>query len=212
MKQLAFGLIVLLMMFAISCSEQELPVHPDAIASDDFIDPDVASSSARKSANSEIVYTFDGMEEVGTAYLNKNGNGFTVNFKTTGLTPGYTYTLWAVVFNEPGNCTGAEGCNEPDIFDPAVVADVIYMAGSVAGNNGKGNFSGHLKEGDVSGSIFPEPNGLIDVTTAEIHFVVRCHGPKIPGEVGEQINTFNGGCPGGVGCVDIQFAVFPPDA
>ncbi len=205
MKKLSILSIILILLMVISCSEQDSPLNDSNTIA--FGPEDDIGFNARMSGESSPVYRFSDMGEVGTAYLNRNGNGFTANVMTTDLTPGYTYTLWAVVFNIPGECF--EGCNEPDLENPDVMADVIYIAGFVAGNNGKGNFSGHLKEGDGSGSIFPDPYGLIDKDAAEIHFVVRCHGPKIPGEVDNQINTFEGGCETN-DCVDIQFAVFPP--
>ena len=34
---------------------------------------------------------------IGVSTLHRNGNGLTINFKTTGLMPGYAYTLWWVV-------------------------------------------------------------------------------------------------------------------
>ena len=210
MKHLFSFSLIIILMISISCTrEDSLIIDADALVSDALNDQDLATSNARMAGVSSNVYSIAGGTEVGTAYLNKNNKGFTVNLMTTGLTPGYTYTLWAVVFNIPGNCV--DGCNGPDLGDAE--GEVMYIAGHVAGNNGKGNFSGHLNEGDDSGSIndifsLPANGGLRDVDVAEIHFVVRCHGPKIPGEVDDQINSFNGGCHTGL-CEDIQFAAFP---
>lgn len=54
--------------------------------------------------------------------------------------------------------------------------------------------------------------GLTNPTQAEIHAVVRTHGPVIPGMVDEQIHTFNGGCdpgqPNEGQCQDLQFTAF----
>jgi len=107
-----------------------------------------------------------------------------------------------------------------------VEVQLLYATGSVAGNNGKGNFSAHLKENDDNGSVhelFGLPNfgGLQDAQTAEIHGVLRSHGPKIPGQVHEQINSYEGGCvvnfppfteiPDEAGeCGDIFAAIHPP--
>jgi len=57
--------------------------------------------------------------------------------------------------------------------------------------------------------------------SAEVHIVLRSHGPAIPGIIDEQISTFEGGCiiffdpfteiPDDVGeCGDIEFAIHPP--
>ena len=80
-----------------------------------------------------------------------------------------------------------------------VEVQLLYATGHISENNGKGNFSAHLKENDDSGSVhelFELPNfgGLQDAHSAEIHAVLRSHGPKIPGQVGEQINSYEGGC------------------
>ncbi len=57
--------------------------------------------------------------------------------------------------------------------------------------------------------------GLQKPMSAEIHFVVRTHGPAIPGKVDSMLYTVNGGCEGAFPnppCSDVQFAVFKPPA
>ena len=137
------------------------------------------------------------------------------------LTNQFRIPVWWVVFYEPGAC-GTSPCGLPDLFVPAVKADVLYAAGNVIGGNGTGNFGAYLSEGDDSGSIaslfgLPAAEGLIDAETAEVHLIARSHGPKIPGQVDDQINSFGGGCsvelaggavPVNVGeCSDIQFSI-----
>lgn len=60
--------------------------------------------------------------------------------------------------------------------------------------------------------------GLQEVRGAEIHLVIRGHGPAQGGALlVEQLATFNGGCLNppdggdvlGDDCVDVQFVVFP---
>lgn len=129
--------------------------------------------------------------------LHRNKNGITVNFQTKHLIPGNAYTLWWVVLGDaPG----------PPIF-------VGNAAGHIAGDSGTGNFSGHLSAGES----FTTP------LTAEVHLVLRTHGPAQPGMIPEQINNINGGCtsgfPSGPGqhpdsdtigyCANIQLAVHP---
>lgn len=121
-------------------------------------------------------------------------------------------------FNNPAACDNS--CNAPDLGNPAVLGTVLYAAGHVIGPNGKGNFAAHLAVGDTSGDSFPvefpgDLVGLIAPLEAEIHLVVRSHGPPLPGQVAEQISTFNGGgChdPGDPtdACEDQQFAVHLP--
>ncbi len=179
-----------------------------------------AENAAIKSVSK--VYTFSDMEEVGSSVLNINDNGVSFNLKTTGLTSGNAYTLWLVVFNNPDGCN-ENGCNG-DEFEPenaeffaAAMIDVIYGTGHIVGGSGKATFSGHQKAGNNSGSIFgPDSYGLIDSKQAEIHLIVRDHGPKIPGNVRRQISEFEGpnpeDCLNGEACQDVQFAVHPPES
>lgn len=140
-----------------------------------------------------------------------------------------------MIFNYPDECEN--GCGEPDLFNDDVGGSVLYAAGHVIGANGKGNFTGSLRTGDLNGCQSPWDafdleliggegdldmcrEGLVDPQAAEIHLVVRAHGEKIPGMVNEQINTFAGGCTaessfgasdGPNECEDQQFAVFPAE-
>lgn len=148
---------------------------------------------------------------------------------------GVAATLWIVVFNDPSACASTP-CGEPDLFDPDVMPDVLYGAGNVIGGSERITMGYHRQEGDNSGSIATlfglptddgEPWGLIDARTAEIHYVVRSHGPVVPAHMPAQIQTYEGGCvdnaPFGYGpptsaadlylgvgqCQDIQFAIHP---
>ena len=163
---------------------------------------------------------------VGTSTLRRNKNGININFKVDGLIPGHAYTIWWVIWNKPENCDTPYACGEPDFGNPdAVMVEVLYAAGHVVGNSGKGHFSAHLNEWDSSGTINPlfgldEYGGLHDAEKAEVHVVLRSHGPAVPGIVNEQINSYGGGCddissfdpfteiPDEVGeCGDIYFSI-----
>lgn len=163
----------------------------------------------------------------GAATLHRNGNGITVNYKTTGLMQNHAYTLWWVIWNKPENCDGP--CDDADFFiADQVEVDVLYGGGHVVGASGKGNFSATLKAGDDSGSIndlfgLPPAGGLQvgNTMAAEVHMVLRSHGPAVPGLVNEQIGSYEGGCevdlppftdiPDEIGeCGDMEFAIFLP--
>lgn len=175
------------------------------------------------------VYTFEGLPglvDVGDARLVRNDNGLGFTLRTSGLESG-PHTVWWVVWNNPAAC-GADGCNAGDFGDPNVDVDIGYATGVVVGTNGQATLSAHLNEGPLTG--FPNEigitsgSGLIDARAAEIHLVVRSHGAKLPGLVGEQVTTFHAGCDysvfGGVvpagaygtegpnTCTDLQFAIF----
>ena len=166
-----------------------------------------AENAAMKSESN--VYTFATMEKVGSSNLTLRNNGVSFSIKSTQLIPGNAYTLWMAVFNNPEEC-GNDGCGAADLGNPDVQGDVLYSAGSLSGGTGKATFAGNRNAGDNSGSLFgPDAPGIIDTHKAEIHFVIRDHGPKIPGAIREQISTVGGGCDVNA-CNDVQFSVHLP--
>ena len=218
-----FLMLGIILAFFVSCLEQE------EITPTEFVNEPSKAAASAESSNSSVIDPINGGVEVGTAKLVRNDNGITMNLKTSGLIPGHAYTVWWVIWNNPENCGhGSPPCSGADFLNgKAVGVDVLFAAGHVAGGSGKGNFGSHLSEGDASGSIIElfglglEPLGLTDARKAEVHLVVRSHGPAIPGQVDDQINSFGGGCttflpgfseiPDEVGeCADIQFAIFLP--
>jgi hypothetical protein len=162
-----------------------------------------------------------------------------MSLRTSELDPGAAYTVWWVVFNNPGDCVAGmpfSSCGEGDIFEtdedgnliledgnpilqvnendgtfgtPGVNVSALFATGHVVGKNGVGNFGAGLREGTTSGALFGP--GLVDAQGAEIHLIVRSHGELIPGMVKKQISTEPGGCEVN-DCVDQQFAVFVPEA
>ena len=170
------------------------------------------------------VFLFSGpMVPGASSKITRNRSGATSTLHTSGLTPGNALTLWMVVFNVPGECATSP-CGEADVA-PGTDAevDVIYVAGHVVGGSGKATFSGRRATGDNSKSLFaqfgaPAP-GLTDPLGAEMHLIVRDHGPAIPGQIPDQIHTFEGACTpassfglgdGGYECEDIQFSIHQP--
>lgn len=128
-------------------------------------------------------------------------------------------TVWWVVFNHPENCASSP-CVEDDLFVPEVEASVFNATGALVDANRKVRFATALYEtGPDFADIEPFTSliggpGLVDSQGAEIHIVVRSHGPAIEGLESEQITLFlEPGCQdlGGPNeCVDIQFAIHQP--
>lgn len=149
-----------------------------------------------------------------SAQLVTNDQGATLQVNTTGLTPGHAVTLWWVVFNNPENCSDGV-CGGDDAFPPpgntAAGASVSFAGGHVIGGDGQANYGAHLSVGEEAA---PWPVGLLNPRMAEIHFVLRDHGPAIPEIIEEQISTAGGGCnnfppfTGDYTCVDVQGGVF----
>lgn len=145
---------------------------------------------------------------VGASQLVRSKSSVTMNIWTTGLDAGAAYTVWWVIFNDPAFCDGR--CDGTDLGNPDVQGAVIGATGHVVGSTGTASFSASLREGDTRGDqpfgLPGDPGGLVDAMNAEIHLVVRTHGPVIPRRVYEQISTFAGGCDVNV-CEDQQFAI-----
>jgi hypothetical protein len=164
----------------------------------------------------------------GTATV--NNNGATIKVKATGLEPGHTYTMWVVYFSDSAQCadrgSGNAGCNGEDLSFAG--GGVAFGNGLVVGGSGNATFTARMNTGDGVIGTPPPPFGFALYEAGdnnEFHVVIRSHGPKIAGEVGAQIHTFNGGCttevgppPEGVGdfptpefpgeCGDVQLYVF----
>lgn len=170
---------------------------------------------------SDVFWFSNGMAEPGaSSTLIRTDSGVSATVHTSGLSPGDAVTTWWVIFNHPAECTEGEPpfrCAEGDLFNPAVEASVQYAAGRPVGGNGSYNVASYISEGD-SGCPFGDflCAGLIDSREADVHLVVRTHGPALQEFLPEQFMTFGGACGnvppelGGGGpntCEDLQFAV-----
>lgn len=133
-----------------------------------------------------------------SSVLIRNKNGVAYIISTTGLTPGGAYTNWWIIFNHPEFCS-PPGCGAPKDFpqnggDPNVQASVVWATGRVADANGQATFSASLAaDGTAPGQKLFGP-ALLN-PRAEIHLVVRSHGPALTGDdLEKQLTTVSGGC------------------
>lgn len=182
------------------------------------------------------VFRFADASEVEGAWamLDRAENGLLMSVHTSDLAPGEVYTVWWVVFNEPENCSDGV-CGEDDILifedgepmldennnhvlnmDTISASDIsgFFASGGFVDDDGEAHFGGSAGTGDTPGIIFGE--GLKYPMTAEVHLVIRTHGPIVGDMAHTQITTFGGGCgptDNGAPCADHQFAVFlPPES
>ncbi|MGF1543891.1 MAG: hypothetical protein ACFB00_05235 [Parvularculaceae bacterium] len=157
-------------------------------------------------------------ETVGKATLSRLPTGARLRVRTSGLQPGEAYSVWWVVFNNPGACAPT-GCSASDFATPAVEASVLNATGRLARDDGSAAFAAFLPIGFIHSNPEVDPAlvrhlfgpGLQNSYTSEIHVVVRSHGPA-NGQV-DQISTFNGSClnaPPALPCFDPQVVVFKP--
>jgi len=131
-------------------------------------------------------------------------DGFYIEAETSGLEPGFTYTIWAGVFNDPDECAG-----DCDISDFGVDGWSILWTGVglIADEDGELEFEAIVIENEPAGEIVTGP-GLTDMDNAEIHLFVRSHGPASddPAVLEAQLTMLMGGCDI-YGCGVPQYAV-----
>ena len=149
-----------------------------------------------------------------SARLVANDQGATIQVNTSELPAGHAVTVWWVIFNNPENCSDGE-CGPDDAFPPpgniAAGASVSFAAGHMIGGDGQANFGAHTSVGEDAA---PWTVGLLNPRTAEFHFLLRDHGPAIPGMVNEQISTPGAACnnfppfTGDYVCKDLQVVIF----
>lgn len=163
--------------------------------------------------------------EGAAAKLTRTNSGVSYSFRTTGLDKGHVVTMWWVIFNVPEECSnpipeiGAQ-CGLPDLSNPDVQSSVMGGQGHIVGKSGRSTHAAHLREGEITTyhPAFVGSPGLLDAMEAEIHLVLRTHGPMIPGMISEMRSTFEAACTpassNGFGdgpneCADLQAAAFP---
>jgi len=195
----SFALVAVLV---VGCSDGIVTPAASQLEAQGVVDGDAGAAKAERSTS--LVYTFPGgpdqmLIDGASANLVRTPNGVNFRFATNSLEPGHPYTLWVVIFNEPGNCGTAPGtCTPPDLFNPAARPDMLYGTGVIASGAGTATFAGRTEAGDVTGSVQAPAgllsNGLTDPYGAEIHFVVHHHGPMIPEFMPDMIQTLAGGC------------------
>lgn len=188
----------------------------DSVNLDDSA-PELEAPSERNNPrlSTASMYKFSDSREVGTSALRRGAEAVVLDIDTSELEPGYAYTVWWVVFDEPSACTDLS-CGADDVAAAMAggpnLADLSIIGaadGSVIPANGTARYRGMLEQNDDTGAVFGD--GMDNPATAEIHYVIRSHGPAIPGLIKEQTTTFNGGCLEGQGnegqCVNVQFAI-----
>jgi hypothetical protein len=190
----------------------------------------VAMAAAKDRA--PLQFVSDGSPAGGKSTLTRADDSVSARVNAHNLMPGAAYTYWYVIFNMPENCSDGV-CGEDDIFLPdgapnTAQIDTVKISalggnGAIANGGGHAVLTGTVFEGSPSGlDVLIGPGGLIpgyllmDSEGAEIHIVVRNHGPALDGgDLFDQLNTFTGNCigldpDGTFECVDEQFAMHFP--
>lgn len=159
-------------------------------------------------------------------------HGLYAMINTTGLEPGDAVTLWWVIFNKPENCSNGQ-CGVDDVFlvdetgatlkddvgaprsnvTGRAVTEVSQLSGpgTIVDEGGRAKILARLPVGDSNETQFG--SGLLYPMTADVHLILRTHGPAVPSVVREQLTTEWGGCPESWPkdpCRNVQIAVHTP--
>lgn len=222
MRHLSSLSVVALVALAPSACADELPTETNPL------DASRMNASAPASmVQSATVHWLSDLSDVegATAQFTRTNSGAAYSFRTTGLEKGHVVTMWWVIFNNPDECenpnpTLEAACGIPDLFNGDVEASVMGGDGNIVGGSGRSTLAGHLREGQLKTfhPAFRGTPGLVDAMRAEVHLVLRSHGPAIPGMIEEMRTTFEAACTpessAGFGsgpneCADLQAAAFP---
>jgi hypothetical protein len=156
----------------------------------------------------------DDFSKVPGAYsvLMRNEDGVAVRVHSRKLAKG-AYTMWWVIFNNPEECDVAFQCGPGDFpfngGDPAVQVSIQFATGFIVpSNNGKVRADAGLEVGEDTKNLLPQ--NLNNPMGAEIHMVLRTHGPVDLDNVHNQISEFHDGsaqCDDA--CLDLQAVIHP---
>ena len=167
-----------------------------------------ADNSSEKISIKPVVTMPTGAVQAGAgSQLTRDKDAIFGIISTKGLTPGWVYTAWFGIFNNPDACA-TRPCSGADFANPAVMGSRVNFGGKLIGPDGSATYAGFLAIGDTT-SAFDGP-GLLDPKHAEIHMVIRSHGPALMGTAfSDQLSLFNGGCPPNT-CVNVQASPHAP--
>ncbi len=166
----------------------------------------------------------DGLPVPGSqSKLSINAKAAAVSLETSRLPPGHVVTMWWLIFNHPENCTHplfGYRCSMMDLSlfggAPEVESSMVYAETDVMGKSNVQRFNGRLNVGDTSDALFGP--GLTNIRGADIHALLRVHGPVVQGVVDGKSKEYGAGCnnappgtggiPGDFHCEDFEFAAF----
>lgn len=133
-----------------------------------------------------MVREFSGDLSGGASTLVRAEDGLSFDLSSTGLRRIAPYTVWWVAFNPDNQCVSSE---DPCSCSAAALRpgldSVFYATGAMSDRLGSVNFAGNINYGEVPTGIDQVPFGGLFGTGilpgAEIHFVIRDHGPALRG-------------------------------
>ncbi len=165
------------------------------------------NASEKISIRPVLVLPSGTVQNAAGSQLIRDKDSIYASITTKGLNPGWVYTAWFGIFNNPDQCA-TRPCSAADFANPAVMGSRLNFGGRLIGLDETATYSAYLGLEDTTGA-FDGP-GLLDPKHAEIHLVVRSHGPALMGPAfTDQLSLFNGGCPPNM-CMNVRASVHAP--
>lgn len=137
----------------------------------------------------------------------RTNNFIEYTIQTTGLPEG-AYTNWIITINNPAACLTTP-CTDVDVFfrQNEVGSTVFWSAGNLVTANGHGYFKARVHKNYVPSNpeqIALPGVGMADPMGAEIHLIVKYHGPASsdPDVLYDQLYTLLGSCDSGANAID----------
>jgi hypothetical protein len=170
-----------------------------------------SNSNGKAKVSIQRLLTFSGQTVIpgGASMLVRNGKDVYMSLHAAELTPGTVVTAWWVFFNNPKKCATTP-CSVADLSNAEVQPSLVNATGRIVGADGTADFGAFKSVGDTTGAF--TGSGLLNASKAEIHLVVRSHGPAILDDaqtLSQQLSIFNGGCPPNT-CANLQVSIHQP--
>jgi hypothetical protein len=184
----------------------------DSVAPTDSAAPSLATGASPVIAATLPVFEYPGSNSgaSGEATLTRSADGLWADQDFAGLTPGYAYTIWIVVFDNPLGCA-ASTCAPSDLARPQAQGSLVNGGGFVAEGTTQ-SYSSHLARHDVEGQSVQmgDPSGVDNPYGAQVHLVLRSHGEAEADAADQaiQTSTFNGFCNLAGGCQNVAAVIF----
>ncbi|HET9529125.1 MAG TPA: hypothetical protein VFQ92_02145 [Blastocatellia bacterium] len=168
-----------------------------------------SNQKPRVSVHPLLIFSNQALIPGGGSMLVRSRDGVYMSLNSAGLTPGTAVTAWWVFFNNPKKCATSP-CSVADLSNADVQPSLVNATGRIVGADGTADFGAFKAVGDTTGAF--TGTGLLNAMKAEIHLVVRSHGPAIvddDAQLAQQLSQFNGGCPPNT-CANLQVSIHQP--
>ena len=156
-----------------------------------------AGSSGEHSREIAPVTDFNTGDPIPGAHskLMRERDAITTLLYSPALQPGHGVTLWWVLFNNPDACVAGNApvrCGADDLlpFNPDTQAGgtVSFADGEWVTSAGRQVFVARITQGNA------DEDPLWNALGADVHLILRDHGPPQSGLEEAQITSFSGGC------------------